>query len=161
MFVELKINGSAILVDTSKFHESWMERVVEYGTRRLINDNYSGEKGQVKFDLCAALAAKMQSGAPLEATERRSKVPADPIRALAHKLAKTALAVVFKNLTGKAKLEDMAQHEKVAPYFVEVGGKLAWNEDAVGEYIERRAGKDDFMAQAEKIINATADDLDL
>lgn len=161
MLVELKINGSVLEVDTDKLHKTFFERVVEYGVRRYVNDSYSGEKGQVKFDLCAALVAKMNAGDELTTGERRSKVPTDPVKALAHKLAKTALVVVFKNLTGKAKLEDMAQHEKVSPYFIEVGGKLAWNEEAVGNYVERRAAKDDFMGQAEKIINATEDDMDL
>ena len=161
MLVDMKINGSVLEVDTDNLHKTFFERVLEYGVRRYVNDSYSGEKGQLKFDLCAALVAKMNAGEELASGERRSKIPADPIKALAHKLAKTALVVVFKNLTGKAKLEDMAQHEKVAPYFVEVGGKLAWNEDAVAEYIERRAAKDDFMGQAEKIINATEDDMDL
>lgn len=161
MRVEFKINGSVLEVETENLHKTFFERVLEYGVRRYVNDSYSGEKGQLKFDLCAALVAKMNAGEELVTGERRSKVPADPIKALAHKLAKTALAVVFKNLTGKAKLEDMARHEKVAPYFIEIGGKLAWNEDAVAEYIERRAGKDDFMGQAEKIINATEDDMDL
>lgn len=161
MLVDMKINGSVLEVDTDKLHKSFFDRTLEYGIRRFVNDSYSGEKGQLKFDLCAALVAKMNAGEELVTGERRSKIPTDPIKALAHKLAKTALAVVFKNLTGKAKLEDMAQHEKVAPYFIEIGGKLAWNEDAVGEYIERRAGKDDFMGQAEKIINATEDDMDL
>lgn len=161
MRVELKINGSVLEVETDNLHKSFFERVLEYGVRRYVNDSYSGEKGQLKFDLCAALVAKMNAGEELVTGERRSKVPTDPIRALAHKLAKTALVVVFKNLTGKAKLEDMAQHEKVSPYFIEVGGKLAWNEEAVGNYVERRAAKDDFMGQAEKIINATEDDMDL
>lgn len=161
MLVDMKINGSVLEVDTDKLHKTFFERALEYGVRRYVNDSYSGEKGQLKFDLCAALVAKMNAGEELVTGERRSKIPADPIKALAHKLAKTALVVVFKNLTGKAKLEDMAQHEKVSPYFIEIGGKLAWNEEAVGNYVERRAEKDDFMGQAEKIINATEDDMDL
>lgn len=155
MLVDMKINGAEIILDTSKMHETWLDKCLAYGVRRFVNDSYSGEKGQTKYDLCAALANKMESGEPLSEAERRAKVSADPVTALAVKNAKAALVALFKRISGKAKIEDMMVHEKVAPYFDLVGDKIAWNETSVMDYIARVKDKVDFMEAARVALSAT------
>lgn len=162
MQVTFKINGAEIHVETDKMHETWINRCLEYGVRRLVNDTFSAEKGNVKFDLCRSMAAEMQSGKPIAEKVSRAKVDSDPVTSLAVKTAKQDLLAIFKKLTSCAKIEDMAKHEKIAPYFAEVGGKLAWADDKVLAYIgkQKESGKRDYMADAQTALNG-ADDLDI
>lgn len=162
MQVELKINGQVIVIETEKLHEDWVSLCLEYGIRRKINDTYSGEKGNVKFDLCRAMAADMQSGkAPAEKT-RKARTESDPVLGLAVRNAKQDLVAVFKRVSGKVKLEDMAAHEKIAPYFEDKGGKLVWNDEAVIGWVgkQKEAGKRDYMAEAESTLN-NAEEIDI
>ena len=162
MQVELKINGQVIVIETEKLHEDWISLCLEYGIRRKINDTYSGEKGNVKFDLCRAMAADMQSGkAPAEKT-RKARTESDPTLGLALRNAKQDLVAIFKKLTSRAKLEDMAAHEKVSPYFEEAGGKLVWNDEAVIGWVNKQkaAGKRDYIAEAIATMQG-AEDLDI
>lgn len=165
--VELKINVAQgkdspakwerITIDLGKAHASWLGRFMEYGTRRLLNDTFSQEKGQVKVDLVRDLVREIESGEETQARRARATVTLNDVEALALANAKADLTIMFKKATGMAKLADMAEaSEKVAAY-LEVGkdGKASWKNDAVMAWVEgRKAQGKDYLAEAEAVINA-------
>lgn len=166
MLVTLKINGKPIVADTDKMHESWIEKCLAYGVRRLPNDSYSGEKGDVKFDLVTALIKDMESGeaAPVH-VQGSGKSSADPVESLARKNAKADLTGMFRAVTEATKAIDFAQHEKVAPFFTVVKGdsveldRAVWNELSVTAWMAKQkdSGKRDYLADAQAIIDSASD----
>lgn len=170
MLVTLKINGQELQADTDKMHESWIAKCLAYGVRRLPNDTYSGEKGEVKHDLVKKLLADMQSGeaAPVR-VQGAGRSPANPVEALARKNAKADLTGMFRAVTGATKAIDFAKHEKVAPFFNmverETGEAAVWNEESVTSWItkQKESKKRDYLKDAKAIIesaNAAESDLD-
>jgi len=171
MLVTLKINGQEIQADTDKFHESWIAKCLAYGTRRLPNDTYSGEKGATKFDLVSKLIADMESGEPAPVRVQGSgRSPANPVESLARKNAKADLTGMFRAVTGATKALDFLTHDKCAPFFVggekEDGNLFAtWNEVTVTAWMvkQKDSGKRDYMQDAQVIIdsaNSAESDLD-
>lgn len=170
MLVTLKINGQEIHADTDKFHESWIAKCLAYGVRRLPNDSFSGEKGELKYDRVKLLIADMESGkeAPVRVSSGKSSV--DPVTALARKTAKATLTNMFKAITKAGKALDFAKHEKCAPFFTikELEDKTTvavWKEETVTAWMTKQkdSGKIDFMADAKAYIEATkavADDME-
>lgn len=165
MLVTLKINGQEIHADTEKFHESWIEKCLAYGVRRLPNDSYSGEKGGTKFDLVKALIKDMESGeaAPVR-VQGTGRSSADPVQSLARKNAKADLSGMFRAVTSATKAIDFAKHEKVAPFFNMVereSGEVAavWNEETVTAWMmkQKEAKKRDYLADAKAIIESATD----
>lgn len=148
---ETKINGQPVVYHPTKMDESWIIRFLEKGMQRYANDMYSGEKGNVKFDLCAAIAAEANSGKPApQGTARKASLPDD--MALAVKDAKADLTIMFKRLTETVKIADMVTKDaRVAAYFEEKGDSFVWNDDKVQEWIgkEKEAGRKDYLADAQ------------
>lgn len=173
MLVEMKTNGETILIDTAKFHQTWLARVIEYGARRLVNDTYSGEKGQEKVNLCRAMVREMESGveyAPTRAA-RGTKVDADPVLSLALKNAKAGLVAQFqKHAPDCRKIVDLLAHpkigERVAAYFMAQTGDKAptWKDSAVIQWMEQikdhpdPSKRIDYMADAERLLGAADDE---
>jgi hypothetical protein len=164
MLVTLKINGLPLEVDTDKMHESWIEKCLAYGVRRLPNDSFSGEKGEVKYDAVKGLLADMMSGDPAPVRVAGSgRAPSDPIESLARKNAKADLTGMFRAVTGATKAIDFAQHEKVAPFFTlndtDDGQRAVWNEESVTKWITKQKDSDkrDYMADAKAIIESAND----
>lgn len=152
--VQTRINGQVIEYRPSKMDQSWIERFLEKGIQRYANDMYSGEKGNTKYDLCKAIAAEANSGEPApEKTVRKASLPDDV--ALAVKNAKADLKLLFQKLTGKGKIADQVDHEKVKPFFDVKAESVTWNDAKVLEWIEKRkeAGKD-YLAEAKESLKA-------
>lgn len=127
-----------------------------------------GTRGQAEI---AAIALQAMEGV-LEAlyegnwTQRgggisRARLPDD--MALAVRNAKSDLLVMFKRVTGKGKIADMVDHEKIAPYFSTVGNNVTWEDASVVTWIEKQAeaGKRDYVAEAKAALTVDLDDLDL
>jgi hypothetical protein len=95
----------------------------------------------------------------------RASLPDD--MALAVKNAKADLTILFKKVTGLVKQSDMAEHEKVAPFFETKGDTLVWNEENVIAWMDKQrdAGKRDYLAEAQALLagekDEIADELDL
>jgi hypothetical protein len=85
-----------------------------------------------------------------------SRAAQDPATKMAHDLAKAVLLPKFKAATGKAKIADIRQHAKIAPFFTD---KDRWDEDTVAAWIvaQAKAGKADYRAQAEEMLASVAD----
>lgn len=83
--------------------------------------------------------------------------------ALAVKNAKSDLLVTFKKLTGQVKIADMVNHEKVAPFFMDVNDSTVWRDDVVLAWVQKRAesGARDYIAEARAALAVDLDDLDL
>ena len=160
---ETKINGQAIRWDASKMHESWLLRFLEKGFQRYANDMYSGEKGQTKYDLVMGVAKEANSGEPApERAMRKASLPDD--QALAVKMAKQDLTLVFKKITGAGRIADMVEHEKVKAFFNVSESAVVWNDDAVLKWIAKQAeaNKRDYLAEAKTSLAAMEDiDLDI
>ena len=164
MEVTLKINGLELVADTSKMHETWIEKCLAYGVRRLPNDSFSGEKGETKHELVKGLLEDMMSGeqAPVR-VQGSGRSSMDPAEALARKNAKTDLTGMFRAVTKATKAIDFAKHEKIAPFFVmkesDASGTIAvWNEANVTAWIEKQkeSGKRDYLADAKAVIESAA-----
>lgn len=165
--IELRINAANgkddptkweyVRLDLAKAHPSWLARFMDYGSRRLLNDTFSAEKGMTKVELVRGLVADIESGEETTARRAKATVTLNDVEALALANAKADLTIMFKKATGLAKLADMAQaSEKVAAY-LEVGkdGKASWRNDAVMAWVEgRKAQGKDYLAEAEAVINA-------
>ncbi|MBM61915.1 MAG: hypothetical protein CL484_03065 [Acidobacteria bacterium] len=91
----------------------------------------------------------------------RVRLPED--KALALKNAKADLLVAFKRITGKGKIADMVEHEKVAPYFNQTADAVTWNDEAAIAWMEKQAeaGKRDYLAEAQAALSVDLDDLDI
>jgi hypothetical protein len=161
MLVERKVNGQAIVLDTEKMDQTWLDHCLAYGIGRFINDKYSGEKGQTKYDLCMLLGKEMQNGEPMPAVVRGGGggQRQDPVKALAFKNAKADLSALFRNVTGFAKGIDQAGHEKVAPFFVVKDDRATWNDTNVEAWMtkQKEAGKTDYMKAAKDILTTDVD----
>lgn len=159
---ETKVNGQTIVWHPEKMHNTWLVKFLEKGLQRFANDKYSGEDPNTKLDLIRALAADAHSGneCPERTIYRRASLPED--QTLAIKNAKQDLTLVFKKITGMVKISDMANHEKVAPFFNEGKAGPVWNDEAVQAWIEKRkeSGKDYLAeAQASLAVMDEAEDL--
>lgn len=153
--VQTRINGQLIEYRPAKMDQSWLERFIEKGIQRYANDMYSAEKGNTKYDLCKEIAAQANSGeAAPEKAVRKASLPDDV--ALAVKNAKADLKLLFQKLTGKGKIADQIDHEKVKPFFDVKADSVTWNDKKVLEWIEKRkeAGKD-YLAEAKESLTAT------
>ena len=146
--VKLRINGLDLFADPNKFHPTWLERVIEYGTRRLPNDSFSGEKGNTKYDLVRAMIAEMESGNPMPEPTRKARVPADPVLELAVKNAKTTLVAVIKARGFGGKIADWSNHEVAGKYF----DGDTWDDEAVIAWIDGKPGGTDYRAEAEAAL---------
>ena len=159
MLVTLKINGLELIADTDKMHETWIEKCLAYGVRRLPNDSYSGEKGETKHELVKALLDDMMSGEPAPVRVQGSgRSSVDPVESLARKNAKADLTGMFRAVTGATKAIDFAKHEKVAPFFIVAEDKAIWNELNVLAWMAKQkdSGKRDYVADAKAIIDSAA-----
>lgn len=159
--VTLKIKDTAgkiveVQADPNKFHETWLAKVVEYGTRRFPNDSYSAIKGDNKVDMVKALVKEMESGEAMPERVRKSAAPSDPIGALVDKNAKADLMAVFKHRTGKGRIADIVADSDTAinAYFNETESGHSWNQEAVAKFVakQKEAGKKDYRADAEAML---------
>lgn len=87
----------------------------------------------------------------------------DDVSTIAVKSAKADLLIMFKRVTQRAKLVDMAAHEKVAPFFQAAGDGVAWDDTIVLAWIGKQAdaGKRDYMAEAKASMDVDLTDLEL
>ncbi len=161
MEVQLKIQGQAMTVDTSRMHQSWVDHCLAYGVRRFPNDKYSSDKGQVKIDLVQALLADMQSGEEMPAIVRGSGggASANPVETLALRNAKATLTMMFKQITGLNKALDFAKHEKIAKFFKITEDRATWKDDIVRQWMAKQAeaGKVDYLGDAKATIEAASE----
>lgn len=83
--------------------------------------------------------------------------------ALAVKAAKADLLVLFKKVTGKGKLVEMATHEKIAPFFQVAGDGVAWDDNVVVSWVAKQKdeGKRDYVAEAQATLSVDLNDLAL
>ena len=161
----------SVYVDPNKLHPTWLARVIEYGCRRLPNDDSSSLKGQVKIDAIKLFVAEMESGNPLEAKERKAGVSkADPVRKLARDVAADMIAAQCKKKFGKD--AELWIADKVwARYLKRTdGGKVAFDLVGLDFFIAQmknahkfgKVGARDFMAEAEETLAKAIDvELDL
>lgn len=159
-----KAAGEGVQYHPEKMHQSWVMAFLEKGMQRYANDKYSGSEPSVKLDQCRALAADANSGEELIAAVRGggvARLPDDV--ALALKMAKQDLTLIFKKVTGKNKAADFIEHEKVKPFFKAKGDNMVWNEQVVSDWIAKQAeaGKRDYIAEAKASLAVDVDDLDL
>ena len=156
-----KVNGQPIMWKVGEAHPSWLQAVLEKGLQRFANDKYSGEKGQTKYELIAAMAAEFNAGKAMpEPTRRAGGASLTNTQSMAVKLAKDTLMIAFKSLTDCAKIADMCdKDERVAAYFDLSGDRPTWRDDVVLEWIgkQREAGKRDYIAEAEAMAEQVSD----
>lgn len=156
MIVELKINGLPLTVDTSKLHESWIEKALAYGLRRLPNDTFSSFKGAEKYNLVKDMLEEMEKGGEAPQRIASGKLSAkDPVEALAWKNAKADLTAMFRAVTGSTKALDFAKHEKIAPFFKVTEDRATWIDESVVKWIEKQVadGKRDYMQDAKVALD--------
>lgn len=156
-----RISGRDVAYTPQTMDQSYLLRFLEKGMQRYANDMYSGQEGNTKYDLCMALAAEANEGKKLEPRQRVAKLPSDV--ALAVKMAKQDLTIIFKQVTGKGKIADMVDNDKVAPFFKVTAESVVWNDETVQKWIakQKEAGKRDYMAEAKASLNVDAAALDL
>lgn len=164
---ELKLtqaNGDKVLlgIDFAKMHESWIKRCMEYGARRLVNDTYSGEKGDEKVALCKAMLDEMHNGKPMQVRERKaptgSKV--DPVQRLARDKATTFLTAQLTAKLGKDTAV-WAKNEKLAKLFsFTEKGNAKFDLGAVDQWI-KDFDKRDFVQEAKDELAMATDGVDL
>lgn len=156
-----KINGEEVVYHPHKMHESYLLRFLEKGMQRYANDMFSGEKGNTKLDLCRGIAEEANSGKELVAAQRVARLPNDV--ALAVKMAKQDLLIIFKQLTGKGKIADMVDNEKVKPFFKVTAESVAWKDETVQKWIakQKEAGKRDYLAEAKASLDVDLESIDL
>jgi len=158
-----KANGQNVMYDPAKMHESWIIRFLEKGFQRYANDLYSGEKGQVKYDLCLGVAQEAQSGEPAPERMRggTARLPDDV--SLALKNARASLTIMLKKATGKGSAIDFAQHDKGKVFFSIKDGKAIWDNEMVQMWIAKQlaGGKRDYLQEAKDTLAIDTDDLDL
>lgn len=82
---------------------------------------------------------------------------------IAVKAAKADLLILFKKVSGKAKLVDMAAHEKIAPFFQDAGEGVAWDDAVVVTWIQKQAdgGARDYLAEAQATLDVDLSALEL
>ena len=158
MLVEMKVNGHPLRLDTAKLHPTWLDFCLAYGVKQKINDTYSGEKGQTKYDLCAAMIRDMESGEAMPERERKAPqaAKADPVRKMARDLATTFLTARFRAAFKTDDMSVWAKNDKAAKYlrFTEKGS-ARFDLAKVDEWIDAFAKQDggqDFMAQAKAAL---------
>lgn len=163
MEVTLKIDGRPITVETDKMHQTWIDKCLAYGIRRLPNDTYSASKGNTKYELVSGLVKDMQSGKEAPSVLSGGST-VDPVMSLALKNAKASLAVMFRELTGETKALDFAKHEKVSPFFKVTEDRAAWIDATVVKWMEKQVekGEKDYIADAKTALTVIpADKVDL
>lgn len=166
--VEMKVNGTVLVVNPHKVDGSWLAEMLAYGIRRKVNDTYSGETGGTKFDLCAAMVKELNEGKVWEGRTRRAAVTMDTAERLAFDAARADLTRVFKARTKLTKLADMADADPAVGKFLTVGtdGKATWDNAVVMAWVEkqREAGKKDYLAEARETLalaDSMGDELDI
>lgn len=164
--VIMRADGQELAMDLSKMHESWLVRIVEYGARRLVNDTYSGEKGAEKVELCRAMIAEMENGAPMPQKERKapSASKADPVRKLARDLATTFLTQSLAAKLGKDMAVWAAQESLKTLFTFTEKGNAKFDLQGVDKWMASYVAKRDFMQEAQEQIakaQSAGADLDL
>lgn len=163
---ELKLtqgNGDrvALAIDFGKMHESWVRRCMEYGARRLVNDTYSGEKGDVKVHLCKAMLDDMHNGLPMPEKERKASgvSKADPVRKLARDKASTFLTQSLAKKLGKD-MAIWAKEPKLAKLFTFTEkGNAKFDLGAIDEWIKGYTARD-FVQEAKDELAQAQSDID-
>lgn len=163
MQVYMTINGKPLMVDTEKLHDSWKVKCLEYGVRRFVNDKFSQEKGDIKFDACEGEIKEMESGREYVPSRGSGRTALDAVTGLAVRNAKADLQAIFKAITSTTKATEMAKHPKVAPFFTVSDDAAVWKTAAVLEWIKRQedAGKRDYLDEATVTLSPAELDLDL
>jgi hypothetical protein len=146
-------------VDTSKMHASWLARVVEYGTRRLLNDTFSADKGQTKFDLVKGLAQDMQSGEAMVEKVRKAGVAskADPARKMAREAASSFLTSRFVKAFGKDSAKWIEQAKIAHLFTLTEKGNVKFDLAALDVWMEDFAPTQDFVQEARDMLAGSAD----
>lgn len=143
-----KVAGEWLAVDASKLSNSWKLELFRYGFRK-INDNSKGENPSERLAIAREIQKEMLTGGEFAGRSRSGSSTMDPVSKLALGLAKERLKLVFKQLTGVAKIADMcAANDKVAAYF----DGTTWVDAKVMEWLkgQKEGGKADYLALAEK-----------
>jgi len=163
---ELKLtqgNGDrvALAIDFSRMHESWIKRCMEYGARRLVNDTYSGEKGDEKIQLCKLMLDEMHNGQPMATKERKAATSkADPVIKLARDKATTFLTASLTKKLGKD-MSTWAKEPKLAKLFSFTDkGNARFDLKAIDEWMKGYTARD-FVQEAKDELATASDDLDL
>ncbi len=156
-----RISARDVAYTPQTMDQSYLLRFLEKGMQRYANDMYSGEEGNTKYDLCMALAAEANSGKKLEPRQRVVRLPNDV--ALAVKTAKQDLLIIFKQLTGKGKIADMVDNEKVKPFFKITAESVTWKDAIVQKWIakQKEVGKRDYLEEAKASLNVDLESIDL
>jgi hypothetical protein len=158
-------NGDKVLlvIDFAKMDESWIKRCMEYGARRLVNDTYSGEKGDEKVALCKAMLDEMHNGKPLMVRERKAPTgsKADPVQRLARDKATTFLTAQLSAKLGKD-MAIWAKNEKLAKLFAFTEkGNAKFDLGAVDQWIVEYKEKRDFVQEAKDELAMATNGVDL
>lgn len=156
----MKVNGVELSFDTSRMHETWVKRVLAYGVKQLVNDTYSGERGELKYSLCSAMLEDMMSGKPLEEKARKTAVTGgtDPIRKLARDKATTFLAAGLVAKFGKDMSIWAAQPQLKGLFRFTDKGAARFDLAAVDQWMEGPIKvKRDFMAEAAEELSHEGD----
>lgn len=159
----MKVNGVELSFDTARMHQSWVARALEYGVKQLVNDTYSGEKGEVKFDLCRAMLADMMNGEPMPVKERKSPAArgVDAIRDLARDKATSFLVAGLTKKFGKDMTTWAAQPALRKLFRFTEKGNARFVLAAVDEWMEGPIkAQRDFMQEAREELE-NAEDLGL
>lgn len=148
-----KVAGEWLPVDPEKMSNSWKLEIFRYGFRK-VNDNCKGDLPSDRLALAREMVKEMNQGEEFVGRSRGGSSTMPPEQKLALSLAKDRLKIMFKQLTGAAKITDMcAANEKVAAYFE----GTTWQDAKVMEWIEGQKAKGvDYIAQAKEEIEARA-----
>lgn len=157
-------HGRDFAFDVAAMDASWHERIFAYGLRVVndsINSALKGELPSAKGDELAKMIAAINSGEAWEGTSRGGTSGLSPVDRRALSLAKDALKLRFKKLTGKAKIVEMCQaSERVAVYF----NGTVWIDAEVMDWLEGQVEVHDYKAQAAEQLadeKALAESIDL
>lgn len=163
---ELKLtqgNGDrvALAIDFSKMDQTWIKRCLEYGARRLVNDTYSGEKGDDKIALCKAMLDDMHSGKPLAEKERKAATGSklDPVVKLARDKATTFLAASLTKKLGKDMSKWAAVPQLAKLFSFTEKGNARFDLKAVDEWISNYTARD-FVQEAKDELAQAQTDID-
>lgn len=156
----MKVNGVELHFGTARMHESWIARALEYGVKQLVNDTYSGEKGQVKHDLCRAMLADMMNGKPMPVKERKAPTARgiDAVRALAREKATSFLVAGLTKKFGKDMATWAAQPALQKLFRFTEKGTARFDLVAVDVWMEGAIkAQRDFMQEAREELESAED----
>lgn len=147
-------------IDFRKVHPDYMVGLLTKATQRFVNDGLGstaekwGGDAQMRYEEYRKQIRHINSGEAPQKIMRKTGNTMGEVEKLAHKMAKQKLVKLGKG-AGFKTLSAMADSEPFGPFFTsKANGDLIWNGDSVAAFIalQKKAGKFDFVADAEKEI---------